>query len=118
MVKRHDEIVKRLGVFMSASLLAPFGPEIWLADGPQTEVIGFRYPTRMAVIRLAGGGLLIWSPVALSAPLRNELKALGEVRYLVAPTRCTTCSWGSGATPTRRPGFTPRRAWPSGAPIW
>ena len=70
---------------MSASLLASFGPEIWLADGAQTQVIGFRYPTRMAVIRLAGGDLLIWSPVALSEPLRTELKALGEVRYLVAP---------------------------------
>ncbi|MDO9431212.1 MAG: DUF4336 domain-containing protein [Phenylobacterium sp.] len=70
---------------MSASLLRPFGPEIWLAEGPETEVIGFRYPTRMAVIRLAGGGLLIWSPVALSEPLRGELQDLGEVRYLVAP---------------------------------
>lgn len=70
---------------MSASPLAPFGPEIWLADGPQTEVIGFHYPTRMAVIRLTAGGLLIWSPVALSDPLRSKLKDLGEVRYLIAP---------------------------------
>ncbi len=70
---------------MSVSLLRPFGPEIWLADGAETQVIGFRYPTRMAVIRLAGGGLLIWSPVALSEPLRRELQDLGEVLYLVAP---------------------------------
>jgi hypothetical protein len=39
----------------------------------------------MAVIRLSDGGLLIWSPVALSEPLRGEVAALGEVRHLVAP---------------------------------
>ncbi|MET0275096.1 MAG: DUF4336 domain-containing protein, partial [Phenylobacterium sp.] len=70
---------------MGAVSLQPFGPEIWLADGPQAEVIGFRYPTRMAVVRLDGRGLWIWSPVALSAGLRSELEALGEVRHVVAP---------------------------------
>jgi hypothetical protein len=70
---------------MSASSLQPFGPEIWLADGPETEVIGFRYPTRMAVIRLAVGDLLVWSPTALSQNLRKELEGLGEIRHLVAP---------------------------------
>lgn len=66
------------------SALQPFGAEIWLADGPQADVAGFRYPTRMAVIRLAGG-LLVWSPVGLTDGLRAELAGLGEVRWLVAP---------------------------------
>ena len=70
---------------MNASSLQPFGPEIWLADGRQVEVIGFRYPTRMAVIRLSDGGLFIWSPVELSDDLRRDLSDLGEVRHLVAP---------------------------------
>ena len=70
---------------MSVSLLQPFGPEIWLADGQETEVIGFRYPTRMAVIRLASGDLVIWSPIALSPELRAELAELGEVVHLIAP---------------------------------
>jgi phage tail protein X len=39
----------------------------------------------MAVIRTANGGLLAWSPVGLTAGLRDELAALGEVRLLVAP---------------------------------
>lgn len=65
-------------------LLQPFGPDIWLVDGPQADVAGFRYPTRMAVIRLAAG-LLIWSPVGLTDGLRAELDRLGEVRWLVAP---------------------------------
>lgn len=66
------------------SALQPFGADIWLADGPQADVAGFRYPTRMAVIRLADG-LLIWSPVGLTDQVRAELADLGEVRWLVAP---------------------------------
>jgi hypothetical protein len=69
---------------MSARL-QPFGPEIWLVDGSEAEVVGFRYPTRMAVIRLSGGRLMIWSPIALSDGLRAELEALGQVGWLVAP---------------------------------
>ena len=69
---------------MSARL-QPFGPGLWLADGAQVQVIGFAYPTRMAVIRLADGGLLIWSPVALTEPLKGEVEALGPVTRLVAP---------------------------------
>jgi hypothetical protein len=49
------------------------------------SVAGFAYPTRMAVIALSGGGLLIWSPVALTASLSAEVEALGPVRVLIAP---------------------------------
>jgi hypothetical protein len=69
----------------ASSSLQPFGPEIWLADGPEVEVIGFRYPTRMAVIRLSDGCLFLWTPVRLSDALRRDLSDLGEVRHLVAP---------------------------------
>jgi hypothetical protein len=67
------------------TLLLPFGPDIWIADGPAVQVAGFGYPTRMAAVRLADGGLWIWSPIALSADLKAEIDALGEVRNLVAP---------------------------------
>jgi hypothetical protein len=30
--------------------LQPFGPEIWIADGPVASLYGFPYSTRMAVI--------------------------------------------------------------------
>lgn len=66
--------------------LQAFGPNLWIADGPVvTAGGGFHYPTRMAVIRLTEGSLFIWSPVALSDPLRREVDALGPVRYLIAP---------------------------------
>lgn len=41
----------------------------------------------MTVIRLAGGRLLLHSPVALDPGLRAELDAVGEVAYAVAPNR-------------------------------
>ncbi len=67
------------------SLLQEFGPEIWVADGPVVSFYGFPYRTRMAVIRLSGGGLFVWSPVVLSSALRREIDALGPVRHLVSP---------------------------------
>lgn len=67
-------------------ILKPFGQNIWTADGAEVvAALGFHYPTRMAVIRLAGGCLFVWSPVALTEGLRAEVDALGEVRHLVAP---------------------------------
>ena len=69
-----------------AEMLEQFGDGIWIADGADTvEVFGFRYPTRMAVIRLADGGLFIWSPIPLVDALRTAVDALGPVRHIVAP---------------------------------
>ncbi len=65
--------------------LQRFGPDIWIADGSETEVFGFRYPTRMALIRLADGRLFVWSPVAFRPDIKAEVDALGEVRHVVAP---------------------------------
>lgn len=66
--------------------LQPFGHDLWIADG---SVVagggGFHYPTRMAVIRLADGGLFVWSPIALSEALRHEVEMIGPVRFLIAP---------------------------------
>lgn len=67
-------------------MLKQFGDEIWIADGSDVvAMLGFHYPTRMAVIRLSGGNLFVWSPVALTDGLRAEVEALGEVSHLVAP---------------------------------
>lgn len=67
--------------------VTPFGPDIWLAKGPTvTGAMGFRFPTRMAVIRLPDdGGLWIWSPVEMTKDLRTAIDELGVVRHLVAP---------------------------------
>ena len=67
-------------------MLQDFGTDIWIADGP--VVVGgggFRYPTRMAVMRLADGELVIWSPVSLSLELRQAVGRLGPVGFIIPP---------------------------------
>ena len=60
--------------------------DLWVAERPQ-KFYGLEVGTRMTVIRLAGGRLLLHSPVALDPGLRKELDALGRVLYAVAPNR-------------------------------
>ncbi len=59
---------------------------IWTEERPQ-RFYGLEVGTRMTVIRLGDGSLLLHSPVSLDAGLRRELDALGRVRYAVAPNR-------------------------------
>ena len=66
-------------------MLKEFGHEIWIADGREVAVAGFRYPTRMAVLRLSDGGLFIWSPTPLTDDLRAAVNSLGPVRHIIAP---------------------------------
>jgi hypothetical protein len=66
--------------------LRPLAPDLWVAERPQ-RFFGLEVGTRMTVIRLADGSLLLHSPVALDAALRRELDALGPVRFAVAPNR-------------------------------
>lgn len=65
--------------------LAEFGPALWVGEGPVVSFFGFPYPTRMAILRLADGGLFVWSPIALSAEVKVAVDALGPVRFLVSP---------------------------------
>ena len=66
-------------------MLEPLGPDLWIADGGIVSFHGFDYPTRMAIARLADGGLWLWSPVEKTAALENEIQALGPVRHIVSP---------------------------------
>lgn len=98
--------------------MTSFGWNLWLFDGPSvTGAAGFRFPTRMAVIRLPGaGGLWVWSPVALTEDVRRAVDALGPVRHLVAPNSLHQTFLGEWAAsyPDARvhaaPGLTPQVA--------
>jgi len=70
-----------------ADRLRPFGHGLWLAEGPIVEFYSFPYPTRMAIARLSGGGLWVWSPIHLDPQLRNEVEALGKPAHLVSPNK-------------------------------
>jgi hypothetical protein len=66
-------------------MLEPLAPDLWIANGGIVSFNGFDYPTRMAIVRLADGGLWVWSPIELSAALEDEVRRLGPVRQIVSP---------------------------------
>src|SRR5687767_13093539 len=48
---------------------------------------GLETGTRMTVVELGGGGLFVHSPVALDSALEAQVRALGPVEVIVAPSR-------------------------------
>jgi hypothetical protein len=68
------------------SPLRQLAENVWVVERPQS-FYGLPVGARMTVIRLAGERLLLHSPVALDADLREQLESLGRVRFAVAPNR-------------------------------
>ena len=68
-------------------MLKEFGPSLYVAEGPVVSFFGFPYPTRMAAARLADGSVWVWSPVALTRELADQVNDLGPVRYIVSPNK-------------------------------
>ena len=66
--------------------LTPLAPDLWVATRPLKLTVG-DIGTRMTVVRLPGGGLLLHSPVRPDAETRQALDAVGTVRCVVAPSK-------------------------------
>jgi hypothetical protein len=69
------------------AMLEPLGSNLWFADGGIVSFKGFDYPTRMVVVRLADGGLWLWSPTEKAVAIEREVRALGPVRHIVSPNK-------------------------------
>jgi hypothetical protein len=68
-------------------LLQRMSNDLWLCDGDSVSFFGLPYSTRMAVIKLDDRRLWMHSPIALTAALKAEIDALGQVAYLIAPNK-------------------------------
>jgi hypothetical protein len=66
--------------------LRALAENIWVAERRQ-RFYGLEVGTRMTVIRLTDGSLLLHSPIRLRDEVCRELDALGRVRFAVAPNR-------------------------------
>jgi len=65
-------------------MLKSIGQDIWVEE--REFAMGLiDFGARMTVIRLSDGGLLLYSPVEIDDALAGELKALGEVKHILAP---------------------------------
>jgi hypothetical protein len=66
-------------------MLQRFTDDVWTESRP-AKFWGVECGSRMAVVRLDGGGLFVLSPVHPDPELRREIDALGEVRAVVSPS--------------------------------
>jgi hypothetical protein len=77
---------------VSGKILKEHAPGLWTAVG-QADVAVPKFlrrndfSTRMTVVKLSDGGLVLHSPIRLDGSLRAELDGLGEVRAIVAPNK-------------------------------
>src|SRR4051812_3238185 len=67
-------------------MLQSVATDIWHAQH-KFKAGGLAVSSRMTVVRLRDGRLWLHSPIALSAALVQQLNALGEVAYIVAPNK-------------------------------
>lgn len=76
-----------IALYHPINKLKPMGENIWIVDGEQISFYGLPFTTRMTVIRLSNGKLLIHSPIPLTNTIKEDLDALGEVSYLISPNK-------------------------------
>ncbi|PZV06724.1 MAG: hypothetical protein DCF21_22450 [Leptolyngbya sp.] len=65
-------------------MLRAIDRDLWVAEQP-LRYFGLSIGTRMTVIRLAGGKLVVISPIQVSDDLVGELDELGTVGHIIAP---------------------------------
>ncbi len=68
-------------------MLEEIAEDIWLVEGELVNFYGFAYPTRSVVVRLANGGLWVWSPIKLSGTLKEAVDRLGPPQHLISPNK-------------------------------
>jgi hypothetical protein len=71
--------------------LKPVCDDLWIVDGPLIRYgmpwPKFSFPTRMTIVRVGEGDLLVHSPTELTRELMAQVEALGTVRWLIGPNR-------------------------------
>jgi hypothetical protein len=66
------------------SRLQQLHSDLWVCAVPY-RAMGLNIGRQLVVVRLAGGGLWVHSPIPVTDDLRRELAALGEIRHVVGP---------------------------------
>ena len=65
----------------------PVADGVWIVDSEPIKVAGgMPLPSRMSVLRLGGGDLMLHSPTRYSDHLKSAIEALGPIRHLIAPS--------------------------------
>lgn len=86
MAAPHSPLPEGAAAGSTLEAFRELAPGLWVADRP-LRVLGAEIGTRMTVVRLAGGGLFVHSPVPLGWQTRYEIDKLGTIRAVIAPNR-------------------------------
>ncbi len=78
--------MNRLNKLLQNKSLQQLAPGLWIANQP-LRFMGLSVGTRMTVIRLEDGRLVVISPIAPTPELTTQLDSLGAVAYQIAPNR-------------------------------
>ncbi len=66
--------------------IEPVDDGIWTVEGNIPMPLG-NFPRRMTIVRLADGGTLVWSAIALHEPGMAQVEAIGPPSLLVVPNQ-------------------------------
>ncbi|MDB5968558.1 MAG: hypothetical protein JWQ90_1008 [Hydrocarboniphaga sp.] len=69
---------------IDAAALTRIDENLWITSIPH-RFVGLHIGTRMTVVRLSSGEVLLHSPVALTDELRRAIDAIGPVKHIVCP---------------------------------
>jgi Domain of unknown function (DUF4336) len=67
-------------------MLNRIADSLWVAEQPH-RYLGVALTTRMTIIRLVGGVLMVHSPIHLTQELLFDAGSIGSVRFIIAPNR-------------------------------
>ena len=65
-------------------MLRQIDRHLWVAEQP-LKFLGLEVGTRMTVIKLSNGSLVIISPIEINSEIQQQLGNIGTVRYIIAP---------------------------------
>lgn len=65
-------------------MLREIDKNIWVAEQP-LKYLGLNVGTRMTLIRLISGELIVISPIQVDNDTINQINAIGDVSYIIAP---------------------------------
>jgi hypothetical protein len=88
---RDEVALKAQCCYPPLNTLKHVADDVWIVDGPSIRFgplgLRMRFPTRMTVIRIRPGELLIHSPTPPAPELLAEVAALGQPRWILGPNR-------------------------------
>ena len=64
--------------------LTPIIENIWTVPIPH-KMMGLHLGTRMTVVKLSGGGVLLHSPIKIDEELQREINSIGAVKHIICP---------------------------------